>query len=503
MTIYLGSISKTTILGDATGRIRFGGSALGDSVNFDSGVGDLRLHLVLDAFAQVTGGGGLPQVPGAARGTIRMRMSGDGFDSSYGEADMEPLLLGMHAYHGDGAATVEGFMESGLKLGLYAEELQGSYGFLVDRRPIVVGLSGLEYLFLGENLRVAQAQAGNATAVLSEMARLSTPAKATFSGLGAAAEHIDFGDRLAVVARVLLEEGFRFSGTAAAQRTAVERVIDGLILSGAVGTVLEAVSAVVAAVAFLDLAQFASQESVQDGLAMAGDASAVVAAAVRLIDSLLLSADGDGVASFVAVVSDALDLAGDAGSTAQLVSLLQDGVSFAMHLDIEDGHYSAYVINTENKGITEYSHYPFNSFAKVGGRYFGMTPDGIRELEGGTDAGSPIAARFRLAMTNLGTGNHKRMIAAYLGYTSTGELRVKAITVDRQNGQKRADYYRLHKQPAVDPVPGRVKIGQGLLSVYWGFEVEAIDGAAFAIDLLDLHPIMVNIRVHGQGGGKR
>lgn len=396
-------------------------------------------------------------------------------------------------------------MDAGFRFGGYAEELAGSenYGFFVDRMPIMFGVSGIEYEFLDESMHMQQVQRGNTTAVLMELARLQSPSRATYAGLGLVAEHISFGDRLSVVSRVLLEEGFSFTAGAAEQRKAIERVIDGLVLSGAVSTELEAISAVVAGIAFLDLAQLADQVDLSDGIGLGADSSAVVKAAARLVESLMVDAAGDGIVHMVAVVSDSVELEAAAGATAQLVQLLQDGVSFAMHLDIEDGRYSAYVVNTENKGVTQYAHYPFNSFAKLGGRYFGMTPDGLRQLDGDTDDGAAIGARFRLAMTNLGTGNHKRMLAAYLGYTSNGQLRIKTITVDRDSGRKRADYYRLLAQPATDPVPGRIKIGQGLLSVYWGFEVEAIDGAAFAIDLLDLHPIMVNIRTHGQGGGKR
>ena len=36
-----------------------------------------------------------------------------------------------------------------------------------------------------------------------------------------------------------------------------------------------------------------------------------------------------------------------------------------------------------------------------------------------------------------------------------------------------------------------------------GLWVEAIDGAAFAIDLIDMQPIVVEQRIQGQNGGNR
>ena len=104
-------------------------------------------------------------------------------------------------------------------------------------------------------------------------------------------------------------------------------------------------------------------------------------------------------------------------------------------------------------------------------------------------------------LVELSPGQLKRMVAAYLGYSSTGDLRLKTITI-QPDGVKRADHYRLLAQPGA-PREARIKVGQGLRSVYWGFEVEAIGGAAFAIDLIELQPIVVEQRIQGQGGGKR
>lgn len=221
----------------------------------------------------------------------------------------------------------------------------------------------------------------------------------------------------------------------------------------------------------------------------------------QLVEELLLAADAGPAVVFGAVVRDGFDIGAGAAAILQAIEALREGVNFALHLSLDDGRYTAYVINTESKGTTQYQNYPFNSFARIGGRYFGMTPDGIRELDGPDDDGSPIAARFRLAMSRMGTGHLKRMVGAYLGYSSTGELRLKTITI-QPDGVKRADHYRLLAQPGA-PREARVKVGQGLRSVYWGFEVEAIDGAAFAIDIIDMQPIVVEQRIQGQNGGNR
>ena len=324
----------------------------------------------------------------------------------------------------------------------------------------------------------------------------------TLDGLAHALDTVEFGDALAVILRELLAEGFVLGGAASDNYRALMVVADALRLSGVATSQLEATNAIAAAIAFADLLAARDNQQLQDGLALGEAVTNAARLGAEMVETLLLEADAGPAVVFAALVREGVALGGGADTVLQAVEALREGVSFALHLTLDDGHYLAYSINTESKATTEYTNYPFNSFAKLGDRYFGMTPDGIRELDGPDDAGSPIAARFRMAMSNLGTGQMKRMVAAYLGYTASGDLRLKTITVD-PNGVKRADHYRLLAQVASSPREARIKIGQGLRSVYWGFEVEAIDGAAFMIDVLDLQPIAVEQRIQGEGGGKR
>lgn len=324
----------------------------------------------------------------------------------------------------------------------------------------------------------------------------------TLDGLARALDHIEFGDALGVILRELLNEGFEFGGDATENYRTIMIVADALRLAGVVGSQLEAVNAIAATFAFAELLAARDNQLLEDGLELGSAAANAARAGAQLVETLLLEADAGPAVVFAAVVRDGFDVGAGATTVLQAVEALREGVSFALHLTLDDGHYIAYSINTESKAVTQYANYPFNSFAKLGDRYYGMTPDGIRELEGPDDAGSPIAARFRMAMSNLGTGQMKRMVAAYLGYTSTGELRLKTITV-QPDGVKRADHYRLLAQLAGSPREARIKIGQGLRSVYWGFEVESIDGAAFMIDVLDLQPIVVEQRIQGEGGSNR
>lgn len=314
----------------------------------------------------------------------------------------------------------------------------------------------------------------------------------------AQADDLAFADRLSAVYRMLVEESLSF-GTALSGR-AIAVVIDRLRLAGEVASWAEGVAAVTSALAFEVLADIRAKEQITDTLALNAAAAAVYTAMERLVDDLLLAETVGGGARLSVALTDALALSIAANSSGQAVAAIRDGLAFALHLDLDDGRYTAAVINTLSKGTSSYTHYPFNSFGRFAGRYYGMAPDGLRRLEGDTDDGAPINARIRLAFTNLGAMQQKRMQAAYLAYTASGELRLKVI-VAGADGQKEAHCYRLREQPAEVPTNARIQIGQGLKTAHWGFELEAIDGAAFYLDALELVPIMLEQKMNGQGGG--
>lgn len=321
-----------------------------------------------------------------------------------------------------------------------------------------------------------------------------------------ATAHLAVGDLAAIVHRALVQEGFALAATPAAQFTAMTIVADALRLSGVASNRVEAYQLVTVGIAFAALADSWLKLDAHDTVALQGAVADALQAAQRVVDGILAGATPTNSVLFGVVVSEAIAASAEAGNHLEAHEAIRDGVALALRLNVEGDERIAYVINTESKATTRFTQWPFNSYAQLGAtkHYYGMTPDGIRRIFDGeaTDDGAAIGARIRLSMTNLGTGRLKRMQAAYLGYTATGELRLKAVVV-AEDGKKAAYTYRLRAQGAEAMRPARIGIGQGLKSVYWGFELEAIDGAAFEIDLLDLLPLVLDGRVDGEGGGRR
>ncbi|HZX81045.1 MAG TPA: hypothetical protein VFE72_08860 [Lysobacter sp.] len=366
----------------------------------------------------------------------------------------------------------------------------------VGEPPIVLD----PLIYVGETLELGATMTLTPYALLRSALAVATRTRAEQRAVSRLTSRMSFTSRVAIVFRMLVAEGLALG--ADVQTRPIARVIEALVLGGAVASYAEARAAVVSALAFGAWAEMRAKEQLTDTLDFEAAIAEYVAAAEQLVETLELGDVLAGGARIAVVVRDTLELSDTATSTAEVITSIQEHMGFVLRLSLDDGDYLATTINTANKATSGYTNYPFNSFAKLGRTYYGMAPDGIRRLEGPDDAGDPIAARVRLAFTNMGSIAEKRIRAAYLAYTATGDLRVK-VTCAGKDGRLESHHYRLAANPGDVPQTGRVKIGEGLKAAYWGFELEAIDGAAFNVDVMEIVPIVLQQKMGGTNGGKR
>lgn len=157
--------------------------------------------------------------------------------------------------------------------------------------------------------------------------------------------------------------------------------------------------------------------------------------------------------------------------------------------------YATWVMNTERgQPLSEYTNYNFNSLAYYRDQLYGANDEGLYTMSGATDAGTNITAHMASMMLDFGTSRQKRLRSAYLGYTSEGQLVLKVRAVD--DGQLTEHWYQAAPVDVADaPREGYVRIGQGLRSRYWQFELSNVDGGDFEIDQLELYPLFLNRRV--------
>lgn len=152
------------------------------------------------------------------------------------------------------------------------------------------------------------------------------------------------------------------------------------------------------------------------------------------------------------------------------------------------GNLSVWSINTATGASSAYENYPFNSFARIGGRYFGAKPDGIYELGGDDDVGQPITAHVNLGQRNFGSNRLKSWPTAYLGVSSRGYMVVR-VTTDQGTYTYRA------RSSGRDMRTQRVDLGRGLRASYITLELMNEAGADFDLDGVEFSVIELGRRI--------
>jgi hypothetical protein len=155
---------------------------------------------------------------------------------------------------------------------------------------------------------------------------------------------------------------------------------------------------------------------------------------------------------------------------------------------------TGWVMNTEgDMPVSRYENYDFNSFCRLGDVYLGAKDEGLYLLDGETDDGVLIESAVRTMMLDFGSPAMKRVQSAYIGYTSNGRLLLKVrVTTE---GQLNEQWYEAQELPAQAPREQMVRVGRGLRSRYWQFDLVNIDGADFELTDLELYPVYLNRRV--------
>lgn len=156
------------------------------------------------------------------------------------------------------------------------------------------------------------------------------------------------------------------------------------------------------------------------------------------------------------------------------------------------GNGNAIAMQTQTLTLTTFSSYDYGAFARAYGRNLAGSANGLFELVGDTDAGTPVIATVELATTDFGTSMLKAIDRLYVGYECAAPMNLE-VTVD---GGTSADYALPANQRDMDTQ--RVKTGRGLSGRYWGFTLTNPDGAAFALDTVDVKVNRLERRVNGR-----
>lgn len=360
-----------------------------------------------------------------------------------------------------------------------------------DDTEALVGGVGIEFDTRAKEIAAMQA------VILAAM-----PVKHRANGLNRITDQVLINDVIAQVFRQLIAAEFSANASSLQTFIGIERAAEALVCSGLILAEAEAIEVVLAALALMDDGVSSVVNTTSDALDVVSLGKVTATAIGQMIDAIALGLNSAATASIGIVLADKIAIENTTLSVAEAFNTMRSGVQCALRFTIDNGEYVAWVMNTESKGLSRYTNYPFNSFMKVGGRYYGATDTGLYALEGEDDAGEDINVAMRLGLNAYGTQRYKRMPTFYVGFRSDGDLLLKAVVSDVVDGERVAHSYRLRSTNAQNMRDGRRPIGRGLEAVYWDFVIENIDGADIEIDVIEMLPMVLTRRVRGDSGGK-
>lgn len=357
--------------------------------------------------------------------------------------------------------------------------------------------SSVDTAVVREQVRLGMVPAPLPVCVSRERIAAGVAGAPLYEGTAAASDAIAFADDSAWQVFKLVQERVVLSDAGLPDFTAMVRVVEHLLLAGHASHLAEAVALVTDALVLRALDNAFQVGVAADRLLMSDNLASVYAQVAEIVERVLLGSGAAPSYTAMVVVRDELVLAGTgAPSELEAVAMIREAIAFAANLTIDNGEYVAWVLNTESKGLTRYTQYPFNSFAKIGGRYMGCSADGLHWLDGDTDNGDEIHARIRLGLAAMGTRRLKRVPDCFIGYTSSGVLLLKAIVTDEEGGLSAA-IYRLRPRPAGNLRENLFKPGRGLKAVDWDFEIENVDGGDFELSSIEFRPLILDRRTRG------
>lgn len=133
---------------------------------------------------------------------------------------------------------------------------------------------------------------------------------------------------------------------------------------------------------------------------------------------------------------------------------------------------------TESGESTSYTDYPFDSFANIGGHFFGASETGLYELEGDSDDGQPIEAAINLGERDLDTNAIKSLANAYVSVNSSAPMRLQV----KLGGQQ---YTYLTRGASPSMQTQRFDLGRGLRGHFFELQLMNTDGADFELGGLE------------------
>lgn len=301
-------------------------------------------------------------------------------------------------------------------------------------------------------------------------------------------EEIKSYDLIKILWQAIAEENFALSDALDKYINNIAVIVEQAKISSTIATTFVANAITTELVAIEELLNSGKGAGLDETISI--DTYGTVNALMQLLleDKVGVDSTAENTCTFQCIGLEKIIFADDLTFGGKIIAAINEGVIFSIAFNTPNDAFTGWVLNTESFAVSEYSNYPFNSFAQIAGKYYGANSNGLYLLEGDTDAGDAIEAYASLGLTNFGEPRTKRMRAAHIGIRSDGKtlLRVKTDSNDTK-------YYEIEESKN-GLSSKKVPMQRNLLSTYWHFTLENVNGSDFELDSFEFVPVVLNRR---------
>ena len=264
--------------------------------------------------------------------------------------------------------------------------------------------------------------------------------------------------------------------------TSVEVATVGLtteVIDATASSVVNAISIFIPAPSFLRI--MISEAEIATGLTPSVtvyvQASSEIELETSLLSGRLVSADAISTIITLAAMANAVEMYVTMTETLLIVSATIPGQPAQV-----------WVINMNTKAASSYDSFDFTSLINHAGKLYGISDSGLFLLEGDDDAGEPIDAFVLTGKMDFDAAELKRVPYVYAGIKADSGFEVSVLT----DGGARNTY---EGNATETTETSRVKVGNGLRSRYWQFEIRNIDGGSFDLESIEIMPTKQDRRI--------
>lgn len=275
-----------------------------------------------------------------------------------------------------------------------------------------------------------------------------------------------------------------------------EAIIERAAIKSSSSSIAHFLNAVVIAGNIADGAVFGWYETVEEGASIAVTQIDSLDALGQITESNVLTSLLAQHVSIPILIAEAMNSVDELTVQADLMNFVEEGGCVAIQLSLGDSDYTAWVMNTKTLGATQYTNFAFNSFAEiVPNLYTGCKKDGLYELNGTDDNGTPIDLEIRTGLMQIGDGKEARVPYAYVGARTNGKLVMKVVEGEDPEGGLNEYWYNVEVRQMTSTRTTRSKLGKGLAAVWWQFALSNFRGSTLELAQLKLYPVILDRRI--------